>query len=118
VVDEKTRTVRLRATVDNHQERLRPGMFVKAQVDVPKPEAEARMILAVPQSALQTLEGRSTLFVQTEPGVFGRRLVEIGHSFEGFTEILAGIKSGDVVVTEGSFVLKSEFAKASLSEEH
>ena len=38
--------------------------------------------------------------------------------FEGFTEILAGIKSGDVVVTEGSFVLKSEFAKASLSEEH
>jgi cobalt-zinc-cadmium efflux system membrane fusion protein len=93
-------------------------MFVKAQVDVPKPEAEARMILAVPQSALQTLEGRNTLFVQTEPGVFGRRLVETGHSFEGFTEILAGIKRGDVVVTEGSFVLKSEFAKASLSEEH
>jgi hypothetical protein len=44
--------------------------------------------------------------------------VETGHSFEGFTEILAGIKRGDVVVTEGSFVLKSEFAKASLSEEH
>jgi cobalt-zinc-cadmium efflux system membrane fusion protein len=118
VVDEKTRTVRLRASVDNRHERLRPGMFVKAQVDVPKPEAEARMILAVPQSALQTLEGRNTLFVQTEPGVFGRRLVETGHSFEGFTEILAGIKRGDVVVTEGSFVLKSEFAKASLSEEH
>jgi cobalt-zinc-cadmium efflux system membrane fusion protein len=118
VVDEKTRTVRLRATVDNRHERLRPGMFVKAQVDVPKPEAEARLILAVPQSALQTLEGRTTLFVQTEPGAFARRLVEVGHSFEGFTEILAGVKRGDVVVTEGSFVLKSEFAKASLSEEH
>jgi cobalt-zinc-cadmium efflux system membrane fusion protein len=118
VVDETTRTVKLRATVDNHKERLRPGMFVKAQVDVPKPEAEAKTILAVPQSALQTLAGRTTLFVQTEPGVFGRRFVETGHSFEGFTEILAGLKHGDVVVTEGSFVLKSEFAKASLAEDH
>ena len=51
------------------------------------------------------------------PGVFERRFVETGHSFEGFTEILAGVKAGDVVVTEGSFVLKSEFAKASLAEE-
>ena len=48
--------------------------------------------------------------------MFDRHLVEVGHSFEGFTEILAGIKAGDVVVTEGSFVLKSEFAKASLVE--
>ena len=46
-----------------------------------------------------------------------RHHVEVGHSFEGFTEILAGIKPGDVVVTEGSFVMKSEFAKASLKEE-
>jgi len=118
VMDETTRTVKLRATVDNHAEKLRPGMFVKAQVDVPKPEAEAKTILAVPQSALQTLEGRTTLFVRTAPGVFTRRFVETGHSFEGFTEVLAGVKPGDVVVTEGSFVLKSEFAKASLAEDH
>jgi membrane fusion protein, heavy metal efflux system len=117
VVDEKTRTVRLRASVDNRQERLRPGMFVKAQLDVPKPETEEKAVLAVPQAALQTLEGRTMLFVQPKPGVFVRRAVETGHSFEGFTEILGGIKRGDVVVTEGSFVLKSEFAKASLAEE-
>ena len=117
VLDTSTRTVKLRATVDNRSEKLRPGMFVKAQVDVPKPPAEAKAILAVPQSALQTLEGRTTLFVEIEPGVFERRFVEIGHSFEGFTEILAGLKVGDLVVTEGSFVLKSEFAKASLAEE-
>jgi cobalt-zinc-cadmium efflux system membrane fusion protein len=118
VMDETTRTVKLRATVDNHAEKLRPGMFVKAQVDVPKPEAEARTILAVPQSALQTLEGRTALFVRTAPGVFTRRFVETGHSFEGFTEVLAGVKPGDAVVTEGSFVLKSEFARASLAEDH
>jgi len=118
VVDASTRTVKVRATVDNSSEKLRPGMFVKAQVDVPRPQAETHTVLAVPQSALQTLEGRTTVFVQTDPGAFVRRSVETGHTFEGFTEVLSGVKPGDVVVTEGSFVLKSEFAKASLAEEH
>lgn len=117
VIDPTTRTVRVRATVSNREEKLRPGMFVKAQVDVPQ-SYEGTTVLAVPQSALQTLEGRTTVFIQAEPGVFTRRLVETGHSFEGFTEIYSGVRAGDVVVTEGSFVLKSEFAKASLADEH
>lgn len=117
VVDPATRTLRLRASVPNPAEKLRPGMFVKAQVDVPQ-SYEGKTVLAVPQSALQTLEGRTTLFVQREAGVFGRRVVETGHTFEGFTEIYKGIAAGDVVVTEGSFVLKSEFARASLADEH
>jgi cobalt-zinc-cadmium efflux system membrane fusion protein len=117
VVDKATRTARVRATVGNRAEKLRPGMFVKAEVHVPKPEAEAKATVAVPQAALQTLEGRTTVFVETEPGVFVRHFVETGHTFEGFTEILSGVKPGDLVVSEGSFVLKSEFAKASLAEE-
>lgn len=117
VVDEKTRSVRVRATVDNPAEKLRPGMFVKAHVDVPKPQTESHPVLAVPQPAIQTLEGRTTVFVETEPGVFVRRLVETGHTFEGFTEVLSGVKTGDLVVTEGSFVLKSEFARATLATE-
>jgi cobalt-zinc-cadmium efflux system membrane fusion protein len=117
VVEKATRTVRVRATVGNRAEKLRPGLFVKAQVHVPKSEAEARATVAVPQAALQTLEGRTTVFVQTAPGVFVRHFVETGHTFEGFTEILSGVKPGDLIVSEGSFVLKSEFAKASLVEE-
>ena len=116
VVDPQTRSVRVRATVENRAEKLRPGLFVKAQVEVPRPQSESHQIVAIPQGALQTLEGRATVFVQTEPGLFVRRLVETGHTFEGFTEVLSGVKPGDVVVTEGSFVLKSEFAKASLTE--
>jgi cobalt-zinc-cadmium efflux system membrane fusion protein len=117
VVERDTRTVRVRATVPNPDRKLRPGMFVKGQVDVPQ-SYEGRTVLAVPQSALQTLGGRTTVFVQEEPGVFGRRAVETGHSFEGFTEIYSGIEEGDVVVAEGSFVLKSEFARANLVHEH
>jgi cobalt-zinc-cadmium efflux system membrane fusion protein len=114
-VDEVTRTVGIRATVQNTADKLRPGMFVKAQVEVPRPQAENKPIVAVPQSALQTLAGRTVVFVQTAPGVFGRRTVETGHTFEGFTEVLSGVKPGETVVTEGSFVLKSEFARAELA---
>ena len=117
VVDPSTRTVRVRATVANQSEKLRPGMFVKAQVEVPKPQSELHVILAVPQSALQTLEGRTCVFTEIEPGVFERRLVETGHTFEGFPELLAGVRAGDAIATEGSFVLKSEFARATLVEE-
>ena len=116
VVDPQTRSVRVRATVENRAEKLRPGLFVKGQVEVPRPQSESHSIVAVPQAALQTLEGRATVFVQSEPGLFVRRHVETGHTFEGFTEVLSGVKPGDIVVTEGSFVLKSEFAKASLTE--
>jgi membrane fusion protein, heavy metal efflux system len=118
VVEAATRTVKVRATVVNTDERLRPGMFVKAQVEVPRPRHEAAPgILAVPQAALQTLEGRNVVFVERAPGLFARRFVETGHTFEGFTEVLSGVKEADVIVTEGSFVLKSEFAKASLRDE-
>lgn len=117
VIDPTSRTARVRASVPNRAEKLKPGMFVKAQVDVPR-TYDGGTVLAVPQSALQMLEGRTTVFVQTEPGVFVRRLVETAHTFEGFTEVFSGIKAGEVVVTEGSFVLKSEFAKASLADEH
>jgi len=116
VVDPATRTIKVRASVRNPGEKLRPGMFVKAQVDVPQSD-EGSTVLAVPQSAVQTLEGRTMVFLQTEPGVFGRRIVETGHSFEGFTEIYSGVKAGDLVVTEGSFVVKSEFARATLAEQ-
>lgn len=117
VVDGGSRTVRVRATVENQDERLRPGMFVKSQIEIPTPPEEAHATLAVPQSALQTLEGRLTVFVLTAEGTFVRRAVETGHTFEGFTEILKGVKPGEEVVTEGSFVLKSEFARATLVDE-
>ena len=114
VIDEKTRSTRVRAIVVNRSGKLRPGLFVKAQVDVPRPKSESHPVVAVPQGAIQSLEGRPTVFVQKAPGVFVRHVIETGHTFEGFTEVLSGVKPGDVVVTEGSFVLKSEFAKASL----
>lgn len=114
VVDPATRTVRVRATVPNPQEKLRPGMFVTARVVVPHGEGGEPPKLAVPQGALQTMDAQPVVFVHLGDGVFVRRAVTVGHSFDGYTEVLAGLAAGEEVVIEGSFVLKSQFSRAAL----
>jgi len=114
-VDGSTRTVRIRATVRNREQELRPGLFVKGRLDVPRIGASEN-VLAVPKAALQTLEGRSTVFVRLDATRFARRFVEIGQTFDDDVQVLSGLRVGEQVVVDGAFVLKSEFSKAALSE--
>jgi cobalt-zinc-cadmium efflux system membrane fusion protein len=117
IVEPGTRTVKVRAVVRNPSFKLKQGMFVKAQMEIPRPPAEARASLSIPQGAIQTMDGRPVVFVMTSPGVFVRRQVSTGHTLDGFTEVITGLRDGDMIVTEGSFILKSEFVKASLVDE-
>lgn len=114
-VDGATRTVRIRATVRNREQKLRPGLFVKGRLDVRRIGA-SESVLAVPKAALQTLEGRSTVFVRLDTTKFARRFVEIGQTFNDDVQVLSGLRVGEQVVVDGAFVLKSEFSKAALSE--
>jgi cobalt-zinc-cadmium efflux system membrane fusion protein len=114
-VDASTRTIRVRATVRNREQKLRPGLFVKGRVDVPR-AGKGEEVLAVPKAALQTLEGRSTVFVRLDATKFARRFVETGQTFDDYVQVLSGVRAGEQVVVDGSFVLKSEFSKAALSE--
>lgn len=114
-VDAATRTVRIRATVRNREQKLRPGLFVKGRVEIPQ-MSEGGEVLAVPKAALQTLEGRSTLFVRLDATRFTRRFVETGQTFDQYVQVLHGVRGGEQVVVDGSFVLKSEFSKAALAE--
>lgn len=113
VMDEATRTFRLRAEVRNPDFRLKPGMYV----DVYLWPREKEKILAVPEKAVRRLEGEEALFVQTGPESFSLRPVKIGRSFEGLVEILDGLKEGETYVTDGSFALKSEVMKKILEGE-
>lgn len=115
-VDPATRTVRIRATVRNPGLRLGPGLFVKGRIEVPRTAANSQ-VMAVPKGALQTLEGRTTIFVRLDATKFARRFVETGPTFDEYVQILSGLRSGEQVVVNGSFVMKSEFSKASLKEE-
>jgi cobalt-zinc-cadmium efflux system membrane fusion protein len=55
-------------------------------------------------------------FVVLDDGVFERRFVDIGPTLDGWTEIKAGLAKGERVVSEGSFLVKSEFLKGSIEE--
>ncbi len=113
VMDEATRTFRLRAEVHNPYFRLKPGMYA----DVYLWPREKEKILAVPEKAVRRLEGEDVLFVQTGPEIFSLRQVKLGRFFEGLVEILEGLKEGETYVTEGSFALKSEAMKKILEGE-
>jgi cobalt-zinc-cadmium efflux system membrane fusion protein len=115
-VDASTRTVRVRATVRNPERQLRPGLFVKGIIRTAEGGASAA-VAAVPQSALQTIEGRQAIFVRIAPDKFALRFVETGKTFDEYIEVLSGVKAGEEVVTDGSFVVKSEFLKATLADE-
>jgi len=114
VMDEKTRTVEGRVEVANPAERLKPGMYIEALLAA----AEQRRTLVIPESALQDFQSRQVVFVQTGPGAYELRLVETGERTGGRIEIVRGLAEGEVVVTSGSFILKSEMLKATMGEEH
>lgn len=107
VVNPTTRRVTLRIEVPNADRRLKPQMFVTATLGA----AASRRILAVPSRAVQELEGETVVFVRTGADRFARRAVTTGADIAGEVEIVRGLGEGDVVVTSGAFLLKSELLK-------
>jgi multidrug efflux pump subunit AcrA (membrane-fusion protein) len=114
VVEAGTRTVEGRVEIGSAGGRLKPGMFVEASIA----SAGERRALVVPETALQDDSGRSVVFVRTGERTFARREVRIGARSGGAVEILEGLAAGEIVVTSGSFLLKSELRKGSLEDGH
>ncbi len=115
VVDEKSRTVKARVVVDNASGKLKPGMFATVTMDAKGPTLE--QVIAIPEDAL-LLDGTARyVFVQTGPGAFARRDVNAGRILGRRIEIIDGLKKGDLLVVKGTFVLKSELKKESLTGE-
>jgi cobalt-zinc-cadmium efflux system membrane fusion protein len=112
-LDAETRTVQVRVEVDNRQGLLKPEMYAGVEIEAGGSEEG----LFVPQVAVQDVNGQSTVFVEQAAGRFEARPVELGPSLEGLIRIRAGLKPGERVAGEGSFILKSQLMKATLAEE-
>jgi cobalt-zinc-cadmium efflux system membrane fusion protein len=118
-VDAATRTARARVEVANPERKLLPGMFARVRiVDVHAPGGGGDASLVVPAEAVQRLDGENVAFVVLGPGRFARRDVDLGLTVGGSTQVIAGLAEGETVVTEGSFVLKSESARHELGGGH
>ncbi len=105
-VDRITRTVSARVVLDNDGNWLRPGMYADAFLDVGG--RAARLVL--PKEAVQYMEDRPCVFVETEQG-FVLNYVTPGRSSGRVIEILDGLHAGDVVVTRNAFRLKAELKR-------
>lgn len=113
-VSEETRTANARVFLANKPMRLRPGMFVTARIAVVQEPAEVR----VPATALQNHEGRDVVFVKDKEGRLNPRPVTLGRRNSHYVEVLAGLRTGDTVVTDGAFVVKSQLAKSGFDDGH
>jgi cobalt-zinc-cadmium efflux system membrane fusion protein len=116
-VDPKTRTVEVRASLENPKGQLRSNTFGAGRI-VLRQEHNA---IVVPSEAIHWDGGCHVVFVQDknfhEPGafkVFHVRSVRLGASEGKQTEIIAGVLPGEVVVTQGSAILRAELLKANL----
>ena len=103
-VDPGTQHVLVRSLLDNPANRLKPGMLVHTRLFF---HDEVKGMI-VPEAAVQTLNGQPVVFVRVAPGRYAVRPVETGPSLDGNIVLLRGVKAGETVVTQGSFVLKSQ----------
>ncbi len=107
-VNPATRRVLVRSTVANPGGRLKSDMFATVTLA----EGEQRSVVVVPADAVQSVGGRSVVFVEAQPGRFVARQVELGPQGDRDVEVTSGLAEGDRVVVAGSFVLKSELLGA------
>jgi cobalt-zinc-cadmium efflux system membrane fusion protein len=114
VIDEKTRTLKVRVEVENPDRHLKPGMFVSVAVPV---EVKTGVI-AVPPSAIQNQRGEAIVFVQEGDGQYARREVKLGARAADAVEIVSGLNEGEMVVVDGGFTLKSESEKSGFEAGH
>jgi cobalt-zinc-cadmium efflux system membrane fusion protein len=119
-VDAGSRTVRARIDVDNPKRQLRPGMFARVLISDPHPVAqgEQERSLVVPEGCVQRDGDELIAFVALGGNRFERREVRVGQKGQGFIEIVAGLQLGEEVVSEGTFLLKSELSKETLGGGH
>ncbi len=109
-VDPRTRTLRARAELANSAGILRANMFARASIAVRKSTPS----LVVPAAAVQWEGCCNVVFVRRSEAVFEPRKVHLGISTGRLYEVLAGLQTGEEIVTEGSFLLKTEILKGSI----
>lgn len=103
LLEESTRTTRVRLVVPNRKGRLRPGQFGDVEFELPSSPG-----LFVPRDAVIRTGEHEYVYVATGQDRFEPRLVQTGLSRESRVQLLSGVAEGDRVVTRGSFMLDSE----------
>ena len=95
-----TRSIQIRATIDNKEEKLRPGMLM--QIDLQK---QMLNTLVLPEAALLPIEDKQYVYVVVD-GIAKFKEVIVGRRKPGIAQIVSGLNVGDQVVVEGALKLR------------
>jgi membrane fusion protein, heavy metal efflux system len=112
-LNEDTRTARVRVEIANPGNKLKAGNF--AQVEFQEPPEQARVY--VPTSAVQTVDGGRVVFVKVSDGQFAVRKIVAGSTVSDMVPVLSGLKAGEVIAANGSFILKSKLLKEQFGDD-
>lgn len=115
-LDEKTRSLPIRVTLEAPDPRLRSGLF--GSIELVGGSRDER-VTVVPIDAVATVDGQQVVFVPAgEPGSFRAQPVQLGRRAGGFYEVRGGLDEGGEVAVSGAFTLKSVLKNGELSEGH
>ena len=109
-IERESRTLEARIEVDNSDGRLKPGMFADVEITT----NVLKDALVISDAALQTEEDNQIVFVALDTNTFQKRVVKLGLEHQGKVQVLEGLEEGEKVVTDGSFILKSEMLKGEM----
>ncbi|MEW8364591.1 MAG: efflux RND transporter periplasmic adaptor subunit [Candidatus Thiodiazotropha taylori] len=114
-IDQATRTVRIRTTLSNQEELLRPGMFANVKVIMPQQDD----VLAIPATAVLYAPYGDTVFVidttkdeatGEEQKTLRQQIIRLGRTRGDYVAVVTGLKEGETVVTSGVFKLRPNMA--------
>ena len=104
-LDPTTRNIRVQGTVHNIENKLRPGMFVNAEVLLPE-----REVISIPASAVAYAPyGDSVFVVKSQPAgkIVEQRFIKLGTARGDQLAVVSGLAEGDEVVSSGAFKLRN-----------
>jgi len=100
VMDTQTRKLKVRLSLFDWQERIRPGMYAEVKFEAP------HQGLMIPKKAVISANARYYVFVKNSANVFERREVALSSEAGDYIEIASGLKIGDEIVTNNVYLLK------------
>jgi cobalt-zinc-cadmium efflux system membrane fusion protein len=107
VVDPTSRTIKLRAWVNNKDHRLKPEMFARLHVQV----GESTPLLVIPREAVLVEDGKQFVYVVEGADQYVKREVKVSTISPDKVRVLEGLTSGQRIVTKGAVLIRGHEAK-------
>ncbi len=104
LVDPNTRTIKVRAWVNNEAHRLKPEMFARLKIDV----GDAGSFLTLPKEAVIEADGKHFVYLQANGDQYERREVRVTNVSADHVRVLEGLVPGQRVVTKGAVLIKAQ----------